>query len=116
VSPDTVAASTLLLPATGPSVHEPTVAMPLASVRTSAPDTVPPPSLTENMTEAPASGLELAPVTRTAGDGETTAPTVPAMVVALTASTRAGCSTVVGLSDPQALIAMRRTPAAHRGA
>ena len=58
VSPEEVAASVLLfVPAVVPSVHEVTVAMPLAFVVALPPVTPPPPEPTANVTLTPLFGL-----------------------------------------------------------
>ena len=63
-------------PAMGPSVHDPTVAMPAVVVVALAPVIDPPPDATANVTATPATGLPLTSVTFTDGGGDTSVPTV----------------------------------------
>jgi hypothetical protein len=64
-------------PVTGPSVHEPTVAIPEPLVVTVAPETEPPPLTTANVTGAPSIGDPFWSVTTTEGGGVTTVPATP---------------------------------------
>ena len=64
-------------PVTGPSVHEPTVAVPEALVVVVAPETDPPPLTTAKVTVAPSIGDPFWSLTITEGDGVTTAPATP---------------------------------------
>ena len=64
-------------PVTGPSVHEPTVAMPKASVVTVAPETDPPPLTTAKFTDTPLIGDAFWSFTITEGGGVTAAPATP---------------------------------------
>ena len=74
--PKLVAASSVLLltPATDPSVQLPTVAMPFDPVVAGLPETLPPPAVTVNVTDTPATGLSNPSVTNTAGDIGTAVP------------------------------------------
>ena len=64
-------------PAEGPSVQDPTVATPDASVTTVAPETEPPPLVTENVTDSPAIGDPRWSLTTTDGGGDTADPATP---------------------------------------
>ena len=75
VSPEEVAVS-VFVAAVAPNVHEPTVAMPDASVVAVSPVAEPPPVATANVTEIPALGLPPESVTRTEGGIVTAVPTV----------------------------------------
>ena len=68
-------------PAVTPSVHDPTVATPDASVVTVAPVIVPPPPPTVNVTGAPANGSPFWSRTITEGAGVTAVPATPETVV-----------------------------------
>jgi len=70
-------ASRTFAPVTGPSVHEPTVAMPEALLVTVACDTDPPPLTTVKVTVAPPIGDPFWSFTTTDGGGATTAPATP---------------------------------------
>lgn len=70
-----------LAPVTGPSVHEPTAAMPEAFVVTTAPETEPPPLATAKVTIAPSIGDPFWSLTMTDGGGVTTVPAAPVMDV-----------------------------------
>jgi hypothetical protein len=70
-----------LAPAAVPSVHEPTVAMPDASVTTVDPETDPPPLTTVNVTVSPPIGDPYWSFTITDGGGVTAAPAAPATEV-----------------------------------
>lgn len=74
-------AVTLFAPATAPSVHEVTVAMPLAFVTTDVGDTVPPPLAIANVTVVPLTTLPKASVTFTLGGAATFVLTVADCVV-----------------------------------
>ena len=84
-------------PAPGPRVHEPTVAIPEASVATDSPVTEPPPPVTTKFTVTPAIGSAFWSVTSTDGAGETTLLTGPVSDVVVVATTAVGTggSTVV---------------------
>jgi hypothetical protein len=64
-------------PAEGPSVQDPTVAMPDESVTTVAPVTDPPPLVTENVTDSPAIGDPRWSLMTTDGGGNTAEPATP---------------------------------------
>lgn len=64
-------------PVTGPSVHEPTVAMPVASVVTVAPEIDPPPLTTAKVTGTPPIGDPFWSFTITEGGGVTGSPATP---------------------------------------
>jgi hypothetical protein len=80
VRPPKVALTTLV-PVVGPSVHEPTVAIPEAPEVTVAPETDPPPPTTANDTVAPLIGDPFWSFTTTDGAGVTTAPATPVMEI-----------------------------------
>ena len=61
-------------PADGPSVHDPTVAMPAAFVTAVAPVTDPPPDVTEKVTDTPDVGLPFASLMMTDGGTGTALP------------------------------------------
>ena len=69
-------------PVVGPSVHEPTVAMPEVFVVTVSPETDPPPLTTAKVTVAPPSADPLWYFTITEGGGVTAAPATPVIEVA----------------------------------
>jgi hypothetical protein len=81
VSPDEVAVA-VLVPTIVPSVHPPTVAMPLAFVVCVVLVIEPPPPVTAKVTDTPATGFPAASRTITAGFEATTAPTVPVVLPA----------------------------------
>jgi hypothetical protein len=68
-------------PAAVPSVHEPTVAIPDASVVTDPLATEPPPLVTAKVTATPGIGAPVWSLTTIDGDGATTLPTPPVRVV-----------------------------------
>src|SRR5439155_529610 len=90
VRPDAVAVTELLfVPAAGPSVQLPSVAMPEASVLTTAGlagTVAPPPPLTAEVTPTPDTGFPPASVTRTDGGAPTAVPAVALWEVALLAA------------------------------
>ena len=65
-------ASSVFVPASVPSVHEVTVAIPLASVVWLPPFRLPPPPVTVNVTGTPATGLPAASLRSTLGATATT--------------------------------------------
>jgi hypothetical protein len=87
-------------PVVGPSVHEPTVAMPLAFVVAVGPETDPPPLTTVNVTSSPATGEPFWSVTTTDGDGETGAPAVPVIDVEELAASDVATSGTAGVLSP----------------
>jgi hypothetical protein len=90
-----VEALKVFTPALVPSVHEPTAAIPDASVATLAPVTEPPPLVTAKLTVTPAIGAAFWSVTRTDGAGETTlfAALVSEVLVVATIAVGTGGST-----------------------
>ena len=64
----------LFVPTTGPSVHDPTVAIPEEFVEVVAPETDPPPDATAKITDTPLAGLPFASFTITEGATETELP------------------------------------------
>jgi hypothetical protein len=110
---DPEVASRTFAPATGPSVHEPTVATPDESVVTVAPDTDPPPLTTVKVTVAPPIGNPFWSFTITEGDGVTTAPAAPVRDVAEFAATVVATVAFVD-SPPQLMQASRRNAGASR--
>jgi hypothetical protein len=79
-------AVSVLVPAAGPRVQLPTVAMPFASVVWVPPVTLPPPVVTAKVTATPATGLFDASFTTTDGGGLTAVPTCADCVVGLFAA------------------------------
>jgi hypothetical protein len=87
-------------PIVGPSVQEPTLAIPEEFVVAVAPETEPPPLMTENVTVAPASGEPFWSLTTTDGGGETATPATPVSAVAELAASEVGTRTTVGVVSP----------------
>jgi len=107
-------------PVTGPSVHEPTVAMPEALVVTVAPETDPPPLTTAKVTVAPPIGDPFWSFTITEGGGVTTAPATPVTEVeefaASVVATGGGGAGGAVVSPLQLMYASRRNAGASRAA
>jgi hypothetical protein len=111
-------------PVTGPSVHEPTVAMPEASVVTVAPETDPPPLTTSNVTDTPLIGDAFWSFTITEGGGVTAAPATPVTDVAEFAASVVATGGGGGAEGPggavdsplQLMYASRSTAGASRAA
>ena len=103
-------------PALGPRVHEPTVAIPAASVGTEPPLTEPPPLCTTNSTVTPATGAPFWSVTRTDGAGETALFAAPVSVVLVVATIVVGTEGSVPLSPLHALNASTTIAAVDRSA
>ena len=106
-------------PATGPSVHEPTVAMPASFVVTVSPETDPPPLTNAKVTVTPAIGDPFWSFTITEGGGVTAAPTMPVTDVAefaANAVATGGPVTEGVLSPPQLMQASRRNAGANQAA
>src|SRR5690606_22042779 len=74
VAPPGAVATSVFAPADGPSVHDPTVAMPDPFVTGVAAVTVPPPTVTANVIVAPDTALPNASCARTDGASTTAAP------------------------------------------
>lgn len=90
-------------PAPAPRLHEPTVAIPDASVVTDPPVTEPPPAVTTKFTDTPAIGTAFWSVTSTDGAGETTLLTAPASDVVVVAASVVGTGGSTELPPSQAM-------------
>ena len=95
----------LLGPAEGPSVHDPTVAMPEELVTTPAPVTDPAPLATANVTLTPDTGLPFVSVTLTAGAIATALPTTAVCPL------DAEFAIAIMAADPAMPVAIRRNVA-----
>ena len=105
-------------PVTGPSVHEPTVAIPEAFVVAVSPETVPPPLTTAKVTVTPLIGDPLWSFTMTEGGGVTAAPATPVTEVAEFAASVVATGVAGGVVDSplQLMYASRRNTEASRAA
>ena len=99
-------------PAPGPRLHEPTVAIPEASVATDPPVTEPPPLVTTKFTVTPAIGSAFWSVTRTDGAGETALPTAAVRVVVVVATIAVGTGGSTVFPPSQAMHASTTAAAA----
>jgi hypothetical protein len=98
-----VEAVSVLSPALVPSVHDPTVAIPEASVATDWPVTEPPPPVTTKVTVTPAIGSLFWSVTRTDGGGDTAVLASAVNDVLVFATIEVGTGGSTPFSPPQAM-------------
>jgi hypothetical protein len=103
-------------PAVGPSVHEPTVAMPEASEIAVAPETDPPPLATANVTVTPLIGDPFWSSMTTDGGGVTTEPATPVMDAEELAASVVATGGPVFVSLLQLVKASNRNTGASRAA